>query len=78
MRDCLMRAGYHPVGLEPRRHVERRCRDCDVEGCVVPRCPRHRFSPRHSDISWRELAIGSDAGSMWRCQQCRGVRTELA
>ena len=77
MRDCLMRAGYHPVGLPARQHAERTCRDCGAIGCVVPRCPRHRFSPRQPDITWMELAIGRGADAMWRCESCRGVRTTV-
>ena len=78
VRECLMRAAYHPVGLPTRQHVERRCRDCGAEGCVVPRCPRHGFTPRQPDIGWRELAIGEGASGLWRCAACRGVRTSVA
>ena len=78
MRDCLMRAGYHPVGTPSRHHAERRCAGCRAVGCVVPRCPHHRFLPRQPDTTWRDLAVGRGAESLWRCSGCSGVRTTLA
>lgn len=76
MRDCLMKAGYHPVGLPALHHVERRCEECAIVGCVVPRCPRHRYSPRQADVSWLDLAAGRGAETLWRCS-CGGVTTSL-